>query len=85
MDSKSFDTLKAYSRLADQFVEHATKEQLGDCARILALNVAHYARRYGELPLEERLDLLHAMNLSEEQAKLVEQGLENSRPGCSGT
>jgi hypothetical protein len=76
MDGKSFDTLKVYMQLADQLVEHATKEQLGECARILALNVAHYASRYGELPLEERLDFLHATDLSEEQAKLVEQGLE---------
>jgi hypothetical protein len=56
MDGDSFDTLKAYMRLADQLVEHATKEQLGECARILSLNVAHYATRYGELPIEERLE-----------------------------
>jgi hypothetical protein len=74
MDSETFATLKAYSRLADQLAEHATKEQLAECARILALNVAHYASQYGELPIEERLDFLHATDLSEEQAKLVEKG-----------
>lgn len=36
MNSKPFDTLKAYVKLADQL-----KEQLAECARVLALNVAH--------------------------------------------
>ncbi|MGH8729469.1 MAG: hypothetical protein ACREV9_15225 [Burkholderiales bacterium] len=76
MDGKSFDTLKAYMQLADQLVAHATEEQLGECARILALNVAHYASRYGELPIEERLDFLHATNLSEEQVEMITKGME---------
>jgi hypothetical protein len=76
MNSKISDFLKGYMRLADHMVSHASKEQLGECARILALNVAHYANRYGELPLEAHLDFLHAEELSEEQAKLVERGLE---------
>jgi hypothetical protein len=65
MDSETFVTLKAYSLLADQLAEHATKEQLVECARILALNVAHYASRYGELPIEEHLDFLHTTELGE--------------------
>jgi hypothetical protein len=42
------------------------KNSFAECARILALNVAHYASRYGELPIEERLDFLHAEELNEE-------------------
>lgn len=62
MKNETLNTLKAYMQLADQLVEHATKEQLGECARILALNVAHYASRYGELPWEERLDFYTSLN-----------------------
>jgi hypothetical protein len=76
MDSKVFDAMKVYMELADRLVATASKEQLAECARILALNVAHYASRYGELPIEEHLDLLHAEMLSNGQANPVQQGME---------
>jgi hypothetical protein len=76
MESKTFCSLKAYMTLADQLVSTANKEQLADCARILALNVAHYASRYGELPIEEHLDFLNVEELSDEQAIFVQQGME---------
>ncbi len=41
-----------YKRL-DEMIADATKEDLAKCARLLAFNVAHYKRRYGELLLEE--------------------------------
>jgi hypothetical protein len=39
-------------------IEKASKEQLAECARLLALNLAHYRARHGELPLEETLALV---------------------------
>jgi hypothetical protein len=57
-------------------VANASKDQLAECARLLALNVAHYASRYGELPIEEHLDFLHVENLNEQQAKFVQRGME---------
>ncbi|MGH9956650.1 MAG: hypothetical protein ACREBC_05915, partial [Pyrinomonadaceae bacterium] len=76
MENEPFDALKAYMRLADQMVANGTKEQLADAARILALNVAHYASEYGELPIEEHLDLLRVRELNDAQAQLVTHGLE---------
>ncbi len=34
-------------------IAESTKADLAECARLLALNVAHYKAKYGELPLEE--------------------------------
>jgi hypothetical protein len=76
VQSETFGFLKAYMTSADQLVASATKNDLAECARILAVNVAHYASRYGELPIEEHLDFLHVESLSDEQAKFVRQGLE---------
>ena len=51
-------TFKQYYKLADMLIEKATKEQLAECARILALNLAHYKARHGEIPLDETLGLV---------------------------
>jgi hypothetical protein len=76
MEDETLNTLKVYMQVADEFVEHATKEQLAECARILALNVAHYASRCGELPIAEHLDFRHATELGEEQAQMAIKGME---------
>jgi hypothetical protein len=48
-------TLKQYYKLADQLIEKVSKEDIAECARLLAMNVAHYQSKYGELPLDETL------------------------------
>jgi hypothetical protein len=40
-----------YYKMADQLIEQATKEQLAECARLLALNLAHHQSKHGEIPL----------------------------------
>jgi hypothetical protein len=44
---------KQYLHLADQFTQIASKDELAECARLLALNMAHYELQYGSLPLNE--------------------------------
>ena len=47
-----------YYKLADMLIEKASKEQLAECAKLLALKLAHYKARHGELPLDETLALV---------------------------
>lgn len=70
-------TFEQYYKLADALIEQATKEQLAECARLLALNVAHYQSRFGEVPLEETLAMLDADAPNEKQATLLAFGMEN--------
>ncbi len=63
-----------YKRL-DEMVADATKEDLAECARLLALNVAHYRVKYGELPLEEHQAMLEVDDIDEEMAKLLASGV----------
>jgi len=50
--------LAAYLALAEQLLAGASKEDLAEAARLLALNVARYRQRYGDLPLEQSSDML---------------------------
>ena len=66
-----------YCKLADMLIDQAGKEQVAECARLLALNLAHYQARYGELPLDETLALLTADEPNEDQARLLVIGMQN--------
>jgi hypothetical protein len=68
--------LQQYMILVDQLVEVAEKEDIAECARLLAMNVAHYKKRYGELPLEDQLAMIGAEEINDQQAELVIDGME---------
>lgn len=63
-------------KLADLLIDQASKEQLTECARLLALNFAHYQGLYGEVPLSDTLALLDATEPNDEQALLLTDGME---------
>lgn len=66
-----------YYKLADLLIEQASKEQLAECARLIALNLAHYQSKFGvDLPLGDTLATLDAAEPNEEQALLLRAGME---------
>ena len=68
--------LQQYYTLADRLIEQSSKEELAECARLLALNLAHYQGKYGELPLDETLAMLNATEPNEAQIDLIIRGME---------
>ncbi len=66
-----------YNKLADMLIAQASKEQVAECARLLALNVAHYQMKFGELPLEDTLAMLDADEPNDDQAVLLAHGMEH--------
>ncbi len=66
---------KDYYKRLDEMIFESTKADLAECARLLALNVAHYKAKYGELPLEEHQAMLEANDIDEEMAKLLDSGV----------
>ena len=69
-------TFEQYYKLADQLIGKVSKEDLAECARLLALNVAHYQSKYGELPLDETLTLTGMNKPNAEQLRLMAAGME---------
>jgi len=66
--------LQQIMALVDKLVQVAGKDDLAECARLLAMNVAHYELRYGALPLEEQLTITSQFNGDQEE--LVMRGME---------
>lgn len=70
-------TFAQYNQLADQLIEQATKEQLAECARLLALNLAHHQSLHGEILLDQTLAMLDTPTPNQAQEKLLTDGMIN--------
>ncbi len=69
----TFHEFRAYWQLSEDLIADATKEDLAETARILAMQAAHYARKYGELPIPDMTHLL-ANVADEESVGLLRDG-----------
>lgn len=65
-----------YLKLADQLTSFATKEDVAECARLLAINIAHYESKFGQLPLDETLAMTYAEEPNQAQLDLMAKGME---------
>jgi len=65
-----------YNKLADQLIEKVSKADLAECARLLAINVAHYESKYGERPLNKTLTMIGMTKPNEAQLQLMTNGME---------
>src|SRR5690242_9433684 len=63
--------------LANILIKRATKDQLAECARLLALNLAHHQIKKGEIPVDETLSLLETAEPTEEHLDVLMEGMLN--------
>jgi hypothetical protein len=66
--SENFERFAGYLKLSDQMIEQASKEEVADVARVLALYLAHYRAKRSEIPLKKSFELLLTESLSDKQA-----------------
>ena len=67
----------ALLKLSDELLDDASKDELTDLARVLALNIAQYRDRFGEIPVSDSLSLLlDTQTLGDEQATALADGFE---------
>jgi len=77
MQMTSPNDFAPYAHLADELIEKATKDQLADAVRLLALNIGYYHERYGDVPQEELLKMVRAETLDEDGKRLLLHGMQN--------
>lgn len=70
-------TFKQYLALVDQLANIANKEEILECARLLAINLAHYELNFGALPLDETLAALDSNQPNDAQIEMLNKGMEN--------
>jgi len=67
---------KGLYHVADRLIGVLSKDQLAEAARLLALHVAHYAQRHGDIPAPNLLELLGVVELTDQQTTLLRDGME---------
>lgn len=72
--NKTFVEYQAFWRLGEEMIEQASKDQLAEALRILAMQSAHYARKYGELELPDLAELLATVSLDDGRMGLLKDG-----------
>ena len=68
--------LRSYENLLAKLVSECSKEELADCALLLAMNLANYKAKYGTMPVENFKELLTTDTIDEDTAKILMQGSE---------
>lgn len=71
-----FQEFIGYWRLSEEMIAKASKEDLAETARILAMQAAHMTRKFGEQPMPDYATLLSAANLDHESVALLRDGTE---------
>ncbi len=71
-----FQEFFGYWRLSEEMIAKASKEDLAETARILAMQAAHMTRIFGEQPMPDFANLLSAANLDDESIALLRDGAE---------
>lgn len=74
MSDPTFQKLQVHWQLSEALAAQATKEEIVEVARILAMQAAHYARASGELELPDLAHLLSAKTLDDESVGLLMDG-----------
>jgi hypothetical protein len=63
-----------YLAALDELIKQAAKEEVAEVARVLALHIAHYRQRYGDVSIEQSLEMLRAETVSDEMEKTPADG-----------
>ena len=62
--------------MSEEMIANATKDDLAEVARILAMQAAHYARKHGEMQLPDLAHLLSATTVDNDSVGLLRDGTE---------
>ncbi|MFT7461072.1 MAG: hypothetical protein ACI909_003764, partial [Planctomycetota bacterium] len=59
-------------------VQECNRDELGQCAKLLAMYVAIYKQRYGDLPLDKLTDFSESSEVNKEMSKIIQDGIEEA-------
>jgi len=77
------DDFAPYASLADQLIERATKEQLADVAKLLAISIGWYQQKHGDVPQDVCCRHAELCTWISKLWSCSQMGCKTSSPLCS--
>jgi hypothetical protein len=75
--SAAVERFLALLKTSDDLINEISKDELADIARVLALNIAQYRARFGDIPVSDSLALLlETQSLDDVQATSLADGFD---------
>ncbi len=61
-----------------ELVQESNHDELGQCTKLLAMYVAIYKQRYGELPLDKLSHMADDPSVNRELSQIIREGVEEA-------
>ena len=78
VSKNELDAIKQQQIDFQYLVEECNRDELGQCAKLLAMYVAIYRQRYGDLPVENLSQISQASAVNEELSQIIQDGVEEA-------
>ena len=72
------DQIKKQQLEFQDLVEECNRNELGQCAKLLAMYIAVYKQEYGELPIENLLNMSETLLVGQELSQIIQDGIEEA-------
>lgn len=74
--SDALSQIRDYCPMLDNLFKLADKELLAEVARILALHVAYYERKYGPMPIQSTTAMFGSHSLTQEESEQLAEAMK---------
>ncbi len=59
-------------------VQDCNREELGQCAKLLAMHIAVYKQQYGEIPVKNLAQIAETVSVNQEISQVIQNGIEEA-------
>ena len=78
VSDKELEQIKKQHENFQELVLGCSREELGQCAKLLAMYVTIYKQRYGDLPLERLTDITDLTAVNRELSVIIREALDEA-------
>ncbi len=72
------DQIKQQQLEFQDLVADCNRNELGQCAKLLAMYVAVYKQQYGDIPVESLLQISATVAVDQDISKIIQDGIEEA-------
>jgi hypothetical protein len=72
------ELIKLQQREFQSLVAESSGEELGQCAKLLAMYIAVYKKQFGDIPVEDLLKISDSVSMDQDLSGIIQDGIEEA-------